>query len=335
LLRSPSRRGRAFACALLVPAAAWGQVAPSAQLALRWNDPSNIAPISQAELESRLSERLGHPAFDHAATEPALSVTWQGTPEQCQVELRLERGSHIEGTRRIASPSGDCRSLAPALLTVAALLIESRADAQVPSEPEPAAAAPASAPATAPIAAQPAEPSPASRAEPLLLLSAGGELSAGHAPKPELGPALSLVMTPTSRLRLGLRGALFLPQEYGATPGMKLSHVSVGLLGCGMPLTGSLGLGACASVGAQRWASAGVGLAHGQAKSTWASTLGLSARAEWRLTRRLWWVADAGVDVAPTPLYFYYAPPAGGETVVFRQRRLAPSVFLGLTLELP
>lgn len=325
---------RVFAWALLGPAVAWAEVTPggTSQLSLRWSDPSNLAPLSQSELEARLSERLGHAAFDGNASERALSVSWQGTAEQCHVELQLVRGNQVEGTRRIESPSGDCRSLGPALLTVAALLIESRPEpAPEPVEDEPAER---STPPAEP-APTPAQPAAAARAEPLLLASLGGELTTGHAPKAELGPAAALVWTPVSHLRLGLRGVVFLPQQYGATPGMKLTHMAAAVLACGMPLSGSFSLGICGNVGLHSWASAGVGLLHPDATRAHSWTLGLGARAEWRLSRRLWWVADAGANAATAPLYFYFTPPAGGETVLFRQTRLAPFVFLGLTLELP
>lgn len=334
MLRSPSSRGRrALAWALLVSATAWAQAGPGPQLGLRWSDPAGLAPLSQSELEARLSERLGRPAFDDSSTEQALSVSWLGTPEQCRVELRLERGSQVEGTRRLESPSGDCRSLAPALLTVAALLIESRPEPEPPA-PTSAPAEPAPTPAVEP-ALPPSEPSPPPRPEPLVLLSAGGEVSAGLAPKTELGPAAALVVTPFAHTRLGLRGSLFLPQEYGTSPGMQLDHASLSLLVCGMPLSGSFILGACANAGLHSFTSRGVGLPYPAAWRTWAWTLGLSARAEWRLTRRLWWVADVGADAPTAPMYFYFTPPAGGETVLFRQKRVAPLLFLGLTLELP
>jgi hypothetical protein len=49
----------------------------------------------------------------------------------------------------------------------------------------------------------------------------------------------------------------------------------------------------------------------------------------------VWWVVDAGAEAAIAPLYFYVVPPPGGEAVVFRQNRLAPLLFVGLSLELP
>jgi hypothetical protein len=330
----PSGRGRrALACAVLSTASAWGQAGPTPPLGLRWSDPNGLAPLSPSELEARLSERLGHPAFDETATDPALSVTWLGTSEQCQVELRLERGNLIEGTRRIQSPSGDCRALEPALLTVAALLMEARVETEPPPQPEDTPA-PAPPPAIEPEPAA-REPHPPPPLEPFLLLSAGGHVSTGLAPQAELGPAAALVVTPFAHARLGLRGALFLPQEYGSSPGMELNHFSLGLLACGMPLNGSLGLGACANAGLHSLTSLGVGLPQREAWRTWAWTVGLSARAEWRLTRHWWWVAEAGVDVPTAPVYFYFIPPPGGEVVLFRQRRAAPLLFLGLTLELP
>lgn len=334
-VRSPPGH-RAFAWALLMPALAWGEVASTSapQLSLRWSDPNGLSPISQDEPKARLTERLGHPAFDDTATEQVLSVSWQGTAEQCQIELQLVRGKEVEGTRRIESPSGDCRSLAPALLTVAALLIEARPEPE--PEPEPPLETPPAplAPTAAAPAPAPPEPAPALRTEPPLLVSLGGEVSALHSPRAEIGPAAALVWTPFSHFRLGLRGASFLQQEYGASPGMKLAHQSAALLGCGMPLTGSLNLGLCASTALHRWATVGSGLPHPESARTYSWTVGLGARAEWRLSRRWWWVADAGAEAATVPLYFYFVPPPGGEAVVFRQSRFAPLLFVGLTLEL-
>jgi hypothetical protein len=321
---------------MLGSALAWGQVAAtdSAQLSLRWSDPGGLAPITQSELETRLTERLGRPAFDSNATARALSVTWQGTAEQCQVELQLLRGNQVEGTRHIESPNGECRSLTPALLTVAALLIEVR------PEPEPAPE-PLESPPAAPTAEereaaeQPQGPVPTLRTEAALLVSLGGEVRALHSPRAEIGPAAALVWTPFSHFRLGLRGAWFLQREYEASPGMRLGHQTAALLGCGVPLTGPLNLGLCASTALHRWTTVGSGLPHPESARTYSWTVGLGVRAEWRLSRRLWWVADAGAEAATAPLYFYFVPPPGGEAVVFRQKRFAPLLFVGLSLELP
>jgi hypothetical protein len=315
----------------LVQSLAFAQAAPSARpssaLALRWHDPSALAATSAADFEARLSERLGRPAFDPAETRYALAVTWQGTPEQCQVELQLLQGAQVDGTRLLQSPSGDCRSLVPALLTVSALLIESR----VEPEPEP--------PPTPPQGPQPAPgpafSSPKPPGEPRVLLSAGAVLGQGLAPKPELGPAVSVVVTPLRHARVGVLASLFLPHQYGASPGLSLGHESMALLVCGMPLTGTLALGVCGSGGLHRWRSRGISLAHPETRQSTAWTTGLSARAEWQLAGHLWWVGNLGADVATEPLYFYVTPAAGGQTVLYRQQRVAPSMFLGLTLELP
>jgi hypothetical protein len=313
---------------------AWAQAATTggAQLSLRWNDPGGLAPMTRSELERRLTERLGRPAFDSNATAQALSVTWQGTAEQCQVELQLVRRDQVEGTRHIESPQGDCRSLAPALLTVAALLIEARPEPEPEPEPETPPETPTAEDHEAP--AQTAEPTRSLQTEPPLLASLGGEVRALHSPRAEIGPAAALVWTPYSQLRLGLRGAWFLQQQYGAGPGMKLAHQTAAVLGCAMPFTGPLNLGVCASTALHRWATAGSGLEHPESARTYSWTVGLGARAEWRLSRRLWWVADAGTEAATAPLYFYFVPPPGGEVVVFRQKRFAPLLFVGLTLEL-
>ena len=207
-MRSPLGR-RAFAWALLGSAFAWAEVtlgsAPG--LSLRWSDPSGLAPLSQGELETRLSERLGHTAFDDNASQRALSVSWQGSAEQCRVELQLVRGNEVEGTRRIESPSGDCRSLGPALLTVAALLIESR--------PEPA-----SEPAEVRPTAQPTHTrrAPAHQRRPQRLSEPShscwpawaSKSPPGMQPKAELGPAAAVVWTPIRGCDWGCAG-VFVP----------------------------------------------------------------------------------------------------------------------------
>jgi hypothetical protein len=296
-------------------------------LALRWRDPSSLAATNEADFQARLSERLGHPAFDPAADQHALAVTWQGSPEQCRVELQLLHGAEIEGTRLLESPSGDCRSLLPALLTVAALLIESR-----PTEPEPAPPPPSPVP---PPSAQKAEQKPNPQREATVLLSAGAAVGSGLAPKLELGPAASLVFAPARHFRVGVWGALFFPHQYGGAPGLSLGHDSVALLACGMPLSGPFGLGVCGNVAFHSWSSRGISLAQAEAHQTSAWTTGVALRAEWRLVRQLWWVGSVGTDVATRPLYFFFTPTTGGETVVFRQRRIAPALFFGLTLGLP
>lgn len=326
---------------MLAPALAFGQTGsstPTGSLALRWSDASGLSPTSAADFEGRLAERLGRPAFDAVGSSGrTLSVTWQGSPEQCRVELQLLREGRVEGTRHLESPNGDCKSLAPALLTVSALLIEaSDAEPAGASEPEPPTAPPAAA-ASAPIQeSAPPEAPPASRSRvPFALLSLGAQLGSGLAPRLELGPAAALVVAPLHHLRIGAGGAFFVPHEYGARPGFELGHVSGSLLACAMPITGSLGLGLCGSGTLHRFATEGTSLPHPEASQTFTWSLGLSARAEWRLVRSLWWVAAAGADVTTEPLYFYFQPVLGSETILFEQRRLTPLLFLGLTLELP
>jgi hypothetical protein len=328
---SPARAAWAW----LVPwLAAVPAAAANTDLELRWSDPDGLSPISAEELDQRLSARLGRPAFASSASERALSINWQGTPEHCAVELQLVRDSELLGTRHLESPSGDCRSLGPALLTVAALLIEA------PAEPEPEPApAPAPVPVPVPVNANVADPPapapPEHRGEPRFLLSAGGQIGWGLAPKLELGPAAAVFLTPLSGLRVGLRGALFVPQEHGAAPGMELVHASGSAVLCGMPVTGSLALGGCGTVTFHHYRSRGVSLPHPLDAETTVWTTGLDVRAEWRLAGRLWWVAHVGADIAPVPLYFYFTPAPGGETIVFEQHRVSPLLFLGLTLELP
>jgi hypothetical protein len=317
---------------MLAPSLALAQgpeVSAANGLALRWRDPSSLAATSEADFEARLSEQLGHPAFDPAAAQHALTVTWQGSPEQCRVELQLLHGGEVAGTRSLESPSGDCRSLLPALLTVAALLIESGPSEPVP-EPEPNPPAPPSPPSAQEA---PQEPDPPRQAT--VLLSVGAAVGSGLAPKLELGPAASLVFAPGRHFRVGAWGALFFPHQYGGAPGLSLGHDSAAILACGMPWIGPLALGVCGNVAFHSWSSRGISLAQPESHQTSAWTTGVALRGEWRLSRQLWWVGSLGTDIATRPLYFFFTPAAGGETVLFRQRRIAPSLFLGLTLGLP
>jgi hypothetical protein len=329
------RRG-AFACAMLAPTLALAEPPPATAagaLGLRWSDPNGLSPTTASELTSQLSERLGYPAFDEAAVDHALSVSWQGSPEQCEVELQLVRGAEVEGTRRLASPSGDCRALTPALLTVAALLIESQR-----AEPEPPAPKPSPPPAPPAKSSEPEradEPYPSPEKEAAVLVSLGAELSSGLAPKLELGPAAAVTVAPVRHLRIGAAAAFFVPHQYGAAPGLSLEHESARLLACGMPLTGAFAAGVCGSAALHRFSSSGISLPHPESHRNVTTTFGVAVRAEWRLLRHLWWVGSVGADIAARPLYFYFTPAPGGATILFTQQRVAPSLLLGLTLELP
>jgi hypothetical protein len=329
-VRSQTGRG-AFAWAILAPTIAFAEApsAPAASgLSLRWSDPSALAATTEADFDARLSERLGHAAFNPAESRFALAVAWQGSPEQCRVELQLLHGSEVEGTRLLQSPNGDCRSLLPALLTVAALLIESRPGEPEPEPPSPPPAAP---PPPPPVVAPKAE----TDHEPTAFVSLGAALGSGLAPKLELGPAAALVVTPLRHLRVGALGSVFFPHQYGASPGLSLEHESIAFLACYMPLTGAFNLGLCGNAAWHRYSSDGLSLPHPESHRTSEWTTGLAVRAEWRLLRHLWWVGHVGADVTPRPLYFYFTPAPGGESILFRQRRVAPTLFLGLTLELP
>jgi hypothetical protein len=303
----------------------------SPALSLRWSDPGGLAATSAEDFASRLSERLGRTAFDPAQAARALSVTWQGSPEQCRIQLSLVKSGEIQGTRQLESPSGDCPSLVPALLTVAALLLEAqRAEPEPVDEP-----APAPAPAVAPSPAPTAPVAPVSTKNPSLLVSLGGALSSGFAPKLELGPAAAVVGAPYPQLRVGADGALLLPHQYGAGPGFELGHHRIGLLACGMPLHQSFALGVCASAALHLFSSRGISLPHSEQHHESSISVGANLRAEWQLTEHLWWVGHAGADVNTRPLYFYYSTAPGGQLTLFRQRSVSPMLLLGLTLALP
>lgn len=313
---------------LLAPCLALAATTGRASLSLRWNDPNGLAATSAEDFEARLSERLGRAAFDAKRTERALAVTWQGVPEQCRVQLSLLENGEIAGTRQIESPSGDCPTLLPALLTVAALLVEAQ-----PAEPPPTSSEP-----PAPPPARPAPPAPPPRPtapRPALLVSLGGALSSGSAPRLELGPAAALVWAPVPELRLGAEGALFVRHQYGTGPGFSLRHERAALFACGMPLHGDFALGLCASAGLRWYSAEGISLARPEQSRSHGTNIGATARVEWKLTQHLWWVGHVGADVPLHPLYFHYSQAAGGEVTLFRQQRVIPTLLLGLTLGLP
>ena len=305
---------------------------PNAALSLRWSDPHGLAVTTAEEFEGRLSERLGHPAFNPTITQRTLSVIWQGSPAQCRVELLLVKDGDVEGTREIESPNGDCPALVPALLTGAALLLEAE-----PSEPEPVAP-PAPAPgASAPPPTQPTPPAAktARGGRAALLVSVGGALTSGSAPKLELGPAAAVVWAPLPLLRLGAEGALFIERQYGSGPAFSLNHSRLGLLGCAMPLHARFALGLCATGALQSFTSEGLSLAHPRTRAATTLSVGGGLRAEWRIASHWRWVGSVGADVATRRLYFYYTPAPGGQTTLFRQQRVMPLLLLGLAFELP
>jgi hypothetical protein len=301
-------------------------------LQLEWQDPSALAPTTKVDFEAQLSSRLGRPAFEGEPGGQALAVSWQGRPEQCRVELGLVSDAGVVGTRVLDSPNGDCRALLPALLTVAALLIESRP--HEPEAPEPMPPLPPSTPPPRPAALEAPHGAPPP-AQPWVLLSLGAEVGSGLVPEMELGPAAQVAVTPLPHLRVGLGGSVYLPRHFSAGPGIRLNHATVGAFACGMPLSAPLGLGVCGTVKLHRLESTGVSLARPETQRSLVPTLGLALRVEWRLVRRLWWVGSIGADAPTKPIYFYFTPAAGGESILFRQHRLAPSAIVGLTLELP
>jgi hypothetical protein len=261
-------------------------------------------------------------------------VNWLGTPEQCRVELSLIKGDAVEGTRVIESPSGDCRSLVPALLTVAALLVES---GQTEPAPVPAPAPPrtATTPPSAPRTSPQSGAAPTSRnAGSSFFVGLGGATSSGLAPRLELGPQASIVWAPISPLRLGAEGALFFEHQYGAAPGFSLGHERAALILCGMPLGGYLALGLCATAAVHRFSSQGISLPRAERQTLATATVGASARAEWRLAKNLWWTGSFGADLSTRRLDFYYTTAAGSTIDVFRQERVSPTLMLALTLEL-
>ncbi len=315
---------------LLAPLLALAEPATAAEpsLGLRWSDPNLIASTTQPDFEAQLAARLGHPPFVAGLSEPTLSVDWQGAPERCRVELSLAGAEGALGTRVIESPGGDCASLVPALLTVSALLVESYENARTPPAPPPSAPAAPSAPP--PVPPEP-PPSRAGRA----LLSLGGALSSGFVPKLEMGPVAAAAWAPVPSVRVGVAGALFLGHDYGSGPGLSLDHQRAAVMVCGMPLSDDLSLGVCGNLGLHRFEVAGTSLPrpYTHTLTTWSA--GAELRAEWRLTRRWWWLGQAGADIATRPLYFYYLTADGQPKNLFEQTRFNPVLLIALSLELP
>jgi len=302
-------------------------------LGLRWSDPNALAPTTERDFDTQLTARLGHPAFVDGTVQPTLSVTWQGAPDRCRVELSLTGAEGVEGTRVIDSPSGDCQALVPALLTVSALLVESYQSAHTTEAPPPSPAPPTPVPTPRPDAPPP-ETAPA-HADTRALLSVGGALSSGFVPKLEMGPAAAVAWAPSPYLRLGLSGAVFIGHDYGTGPGLSLDHQRAELLVCGMPVSGSLALGVCGNAGLHRFDVSGRSLPRPDSHDLATWSMGAELRAEWRLASRLWWVGHAGADVATRALYFYYMTAGGEPKNVFEQKRVNPVLLLALSLEVP
>ncbi|RYZ07615.1 MAG: hypothetical protein EOO73_11605 [Myxococcales bacterium] len=323
-------RAASVGALLLLPALALAAPSTGGQpsLRLRWSDPNLIAPTTERDFDTQLTARLGRPAFAAGADEATLAVTWEGTPEQCRVELSLTRSAGEEGTRVIESPSGDCQSLVSALLTVSALLVDSY-ERSPPAEAAPVVVAPSQPAASAHPPGSP--PPPQAR----ILLSVGGALSSGFVPKLEIGPAAAVTWAPYGPLRLGVAGSWFIGHDYGEGPGLSLDHRRAALFVCGMPLSRSLGIGLCGNLGLHHFEASGTSLPRPEANSSTTWSLGAELRAEWRLTRRLWWVGHAGADMTTRPLYFYYLTAGGDAKNLFDQRRINPVLLVALSLELP
>jgi hypothetical protein len=333
---NPLRAARAVGLLLVMPTAVAAAPPEGGQsaLGLRWSDPNLIAPTTARDFDSHLAVRLGRPAFAGSADAPTFLVEWQGTAERCRVQLSLTRAGIVEGTRVIESPSGDCPSLVPALLTVSALLVEAHQREPVPEAPLPQAAArpPASASSASPV-----PPDSPPRSAPRVLLSVGGALSSGFVPKLEIGPAAAATWAPHASVRLGVAGSVFIgnDHDHGDGPGLSLDHQRAALLVCGMPLSGSFAIGLCGNVGLHHFRASGISLPRPDARSSTTWSIGAELRAEWRLTRRLWWVGHAGADVTTQALYFYYRTAGGEPKNVFEQKRVNPVVLVALSLELP
>jgi hypothetical protein len=221
-------------------------------LSLRWSDPNGLAATTAEEFDAHLSERLGHAAFDPSIAERTLSVSWQGSADRCRVELLLVKGGDVEGSRELESPNGDCAALVPALLTVAALLVEAPQTVLSPVAPP---SSPTPSPSPGPAAAPGDEPT-------AVLIGLGGTLTSGFAPEIDLAPAAALVWVPLPYLRLGAEGALFPKRRYGGDPGFSLNHRRAGLVACGMPLHDQLALGFCANAAFHFFTSEGASLSH-------------------------------------------------------------------------
>jgi hypothetical protein len=215
---------------------------------------------------------------------------------------------------------------------VSALLVESYQSAHT-SEAVPPTLAPLTPgePAQTPSA----PPDPSSLSEARALLSVGGALSSGFVPKLEIGPAVAATWAPLPYVRLGIAGSVFIGHDYGDGPGLSLDHRRAALLVCGMPLSQSLGLGLCGNLGVHHFQASGTSLPRSDAHSLATWSIGAELRAEWRLTRRLWWVGHAGADFATRPLYFYYRTAGGDLKNLFEQRRVNPVLLVALSLEVP
>jgi hypothetical protein len=283
---------------------------------LSWvRDDGSAACPDAAAVEAEVAVRLGDDPFARPPTQfIEAMVTRQGDRFQVAIAMRGPDGK-LFGSRSLASPAGDCRSIATAAALTIAILIDPDALLRAPPPPPPAPAPPT--------------PTPAGLRARVTALAAGGW---GALPGPAFGAAVAGTFDVGAHAALGLTGGFF-PEQRAAPPndGFAFGLSYVEAIACVIPL------GAGAHL---RW-ELGAGLSAGLLHAVVYGVTPVNPGERWtfaatQLTRIAIpifsaGVLEAGVELSepfPRRAFFVEGRPAGMDTV-FTQPAVGVTGFVG------
>jgi hypothetical protein len=187
--------------------------------------------IDRAELEARVTRRLGSKPFDPRASRSIEGVVRRtGEVWRAQIAVRARANEANPPLRELESAAADCTSLGNAVVLAVALAVDPAAafsDAAAKTPPPPA---PVEAPAPPPPAPPHAvsEATLAGRADVALI----GQL--GLLPKASLGVGLGMATTLTPRFELGLHARAFPEVEVGGDPSYAVGLAALTLDVCAL-----------------------------------------------------------------------------------------------------
>jgi hypothetical protein len=187
--------------------------------------------IDAAELEARVTRRLGTDPFDSRASRSIEGIARRtGQVWRAQIAVRAHRNDANPPLRELESAAADCASLSNAVVLAVALAVDPAAafsdaavKAPLPPRPVEAPKAPPAAPASTG-----SEASPVARAD----LAIEGQV--GLLPQASLGVGLGVAATLTRSFDLGLRARAFPEVEVSGDPSYAVGLTSLTLELCGL-----------------------------------------------------------------------------------------------------
>jgi hypothetical protein len=286
---------------------------------LSWvRDDGSAACPDAAAIEAEVAARLGDNPFARPPSQFIEAiVTRLGDRLQVAIAMRGPDGK-LFGSRSLASPAGDCRSIATAAALTIAILID----------PDALLRAPPPAPPPPPPAPPPPRPPALPRAR-VTALAVGGW---GALPGPAFGAALAGTFDLGAHAAVGLTGGFF-PEQRAAPPndGFAFGLSYVEAIACIVPLGASARL---------RW-ELGAGLSAGLLHAVVDGVTPVNPGERWtfaatQLTRVAIpilraGVLEAGVELAepfPRRAFFVEGRPPGMDTV-FTQPAVGVTGFVG------